>query len=357
MVKTEETPVLEKDYVELLKPFKVGDVVEGPVVGIGRSAIYLDLGARGTGIIYGREFFEEKEALKGIAMGDTLAAKIVELETDEGYIELSLKEAGRELTWDTLRKQKESEELLSVTVTGANKGGLLAEIRGVQAFLPVSQLSQEHYPRVEDGDTNKILEALQDFIGQQMEVQVFDLNPTEEKIILSERSKERVKIREILEKYKVGDVVEGDVTGIVDFGAFMKFGEGETEIEGLIHISEIDWQIIEDPSTFLKVGQTVQAKIIDISNGRASLSLKALKEDPWAAVEKKYNKLDVVEGKVTKFNPFGAFVEIEPQIQGLAHISEFGTKENMEMLLKADKSYKFQILESVALFLQMHQKD
>ena len=157
--------------------------------------------------------------------------------------------------------------------------------------------------------------------------------------------KKNTNSKEILEKYKVGDTVEGDVTGIVDFGAFMKFGEGEGEIEGLIHISEIDWQIIEDPSEFLKVGQTVKAKIIDISNGRASLSLKALKEDPWSAVETKYKKLDIVQGKVTKFNPFGAFVEIEPQIQGLAHISEFGTKENMEMLLKADKEYQFQILE------------
>ncbi|MDP6703901.1 MAG: S1 RNA-binding domain-containing protein, partial [archaeon] len=316
------------DQVELLKPFRIGDLVEGAVVGIGRSAIYLDLGARGTGIIYGREFFEEKEALKGVEIGDSLAAKITDLETEDGYVELSLKEAGRELTWDTLKGQKESEELITVEITGANKGGLLAEVRGIQAFLPVSQLSQENYPRVDDGDTEKILEALQEFVGQKMEVQVFDINPTEEKIILSERSKERSKIREILEKYKVGDTVEGEITGIVDFGAFMKFGEGESEIEGLIHISEIDWQIIEDPSAFLKVGETVQAKIIDISNGRASLSLKALKEDPWSAVETKYKTLDIVQGKVTKFNPFGAFVEIEPQIQGLAHISEFGTKDN-----------------------------
>ena len=181
-----KTAIKSTEQVELLKPFRIGELVEGAVVGIGRSAIYLDLGARGTGIIYGREFFEEKEALKGVKIGDSLAAKITDLETEDGYIELSLKEAGRELTWDTLRAQKESEELITVEITGANKGGLLAEIKGIQAFLPVSQLSQEHYPRIEDGNSEKILEALQEFVEKKMEVQIFDINPTEEKIKIYE---------------------------------------------------------------------------------------------------------------------------------------------------------------------------
>lgn len=330
--------------MEVFKPFRAGEIVEGKVVGTGRSAIYLDLGPRGTGIIYGREFLIEKNRLKEVALGDTLAAKIVELENEEGYIELSLGQAGKELSWKELREKKEAEELMKVKVVGANKGGLLAELNGMQAFLPVSQLSQEHYPKVEGGDPTKILRELQKFMGKELEVEILDLDPRDQKIILSEKSKEKNKLRELLSSYKAGDVVEGEITGVVDFGAFMQFGAPEP-IEGLVHISEIDWQIIEDPSKFLKIGDKVQAKIIDIASGRVSLSLKALKEDPWKEVEKKYAKQSVVQGKVTKLNPFGAFVEIEPKIQALCHISEFGTKTKMEETLQIEGTYAFQVLE------------
>ncbi|MDP2734789.1 MAG: S1 RNA-binding domain-containing protein, partial [bacterium] len=237
----------KQEKMDMLKPFRVGDIVEGTVIGIGRSAVYLDLGPQGTGVIFGKEFLEEKERLKGVKMGDTIASKIVELENDEGYVELSLREAGRELTWGKLKELKTSEELLKVKVVGANKGGLLADVFNIQAFLPVSQLAQEHYPKVEDGDQQKILQALQAFMGEELEVEIFDLDPKEGKIILSERSKERRKIKEILSQYKVGDTVEGEITGVVDFGAFIRFGSKGEEVEGLIHISEIDWQIIEDP--------------------------------------------------------------------------------------------------------------
>ncbi|MBI4138403.1 MAG: S1 RNA-binding domain-containing protein [Candidatus Wildermuthbacteria bacterium] len=330
---------------DALHPYRVGEIVEGKAVGIGRSALYFDLGPQGVGIIYGREFLDEKARLKNVKIGDLVAAKITELENEDGYIELSLKEAGRELTWDTLKSLKEKEELIKVKIIGANKGGLLAEIKGQQAFLPVSQLSQEHYPKVEDGDSSRILQALQKFMGEELEVEVFDLDPKEEKIILSERSKERRKIKEILAQYKAGDVVEGTITGVVDFGAFVKFGGPGDEIEGLIHISEIDWQIIENPSHFLKVGDRVKAQIIDVSNGRASLSLKTLKEDPWKEASKKYKKDDKVQGKVTKINPFGAFVEIEAKIQGLCHISEFGSRKAMEDALKAGETYPFYIID------------
>lgn len=349
MLKTINPPLVgEKPRLDLVKPFRIGDLVEGQVLGIGRSAVYLDLGPQGTGIIYGREFLEEKAALKEVTPGEKIVAKIVDLENDEGYIELSLREAGRELTWDKLKEKKEKEEVLKVKIIGANKGGLLANLHGTQAFLPVSQLAQEHYPRVEDGDSSKILRALQAFIGQELELQIFDLDPREGKVILSERSGERAKLKEQLARFQVGDVVEGEITGVVDFGAFIKFPVGKTDeesIEGLIHISEIDWQIIEDPAQILKVGDKVKAKIVDLSQGRASLSLKALKEDPWREAEKKYSKLSTVKGKVTKLNPFGAFVEIEEKIQGLCHISEFGTKTKMEEVLKPGQTYAFQILE------------
>jgi small subunit ribosomal protein S1 len=201
---------------------------------------------------------------------------------------------------------------------------------------------------VEDGDSSKILHSLQAFVGQELQVQIFDLDPREGKVILSERSKERAKLKEQLAHFQVGDIVEGEITGVVDFGAFVKFPVDKSDsepIEGLIHISEIDWQIIEDPSRILKVGDRVQAKIVDLSQGRASLSLKALKEDPWKQIESRHAKFDTVQGKVTKLNPFGAFVEIEEKIQGLCHISEFGTKSKMEEVLKPGQTYTFQILD------------
>ena len=332
--------LMESD--NLIKPVQVGKIVEGKIVGKGRSAVFLDLGPQGTGIIYGKEFQESKNEIKNLKIGDVLLAKIISLENDEGYIELSLNQASEELIWERLRQRKEQDETIAVKISGANKGGLLSEISGVAAFLPVSQLLAEHYPRVEKGDTSKILQELQKFIGSEMEVKIFDLDPRQGKLILSEKAKENEKIKELLKNYKIGDVVNGEITGITDFGVFVKFSkEG---LEGLIHISELDWQLIEDPADIVKVGDKVKAKIISIINDKVSLSLKALKQDPWEDISAKFKKGDTAEGKVTKFNPFGAFVEISPKIQGLCHISEFGTKIKMEEKLKLGKKCKFQIL-------------
>ncbi len=329
---------------DLLKPPKVGEIVEGKIIGAGKSTVYVDLGNKGAGIIYGREFYAAKNELKNLKVGDKIFAKIVDLETDDGYVELSLTEAGKELGWEKLREKKEKDSVITVRVLGANKGGLMAEAEGLQGFLPVSQLTPEHYPRVEGADKTKILNRLQKLVGKELEVKILDLNPKKEILIFSERATETEKIKEILKKYKVGDVVEGEITGIVDFGAFVKFGK--EELEGLIHISELDWQLIEDPADVVEVGQKIKAKIIEITeDGRVSLSLKALKKDPWENLDEKYKKGDVIEGKVTKFNPFGAFVEIEPKIQGLAHISEFGTRSKMEEKLKIGETYKFKILQ------------
>ena len=325
----------------LVKPPKVGEIIEGKVVGKERQAMFLDLGNIGTGIIYGREFQQAKEELKNLKIGDSIFAKIVDLENEAGYIELSVSQASNELIWEGLKQKKEKGEIITVKISGANRGGLLTEISNAPAFLPVSQLESCHYPRVEGGDSSKILSELQKFVGKTLEVKIFDLSPQEKKLILSEKVKEVGKIKEILKKYKVGQVVEGEITGITDFGAFIKFGEG---LEGLIHISELDWTIVADPSEIVKVGEKLQAKIIDISDDKVSLSLKALKKDPWQGVENKYKKGDIISGKVTKFNPFGAFVQITSKIQGLCHISEFGNQARMEERLKIGKKYDFQIL-------------
>ncbi len=334
-----------KDLLEQnnsVKPAQIGKIVEGKIVGKARSAVFLDLGPMGTGVVYGREFQEARDEIRNLKMGDSLFVKIIELENDEGYIELSLNQASDKITWEKLKEQKDEDKKFNVKIIGANKGGLLAEVFGVPAFLPVSQLLPEHYPRVEKGDSTKIVMELQKFVDQELEVKIFDLDARQGKLILSERAKEDEKIKEILKNYNVEDVVEGEITGITDFGVFMKFGE--EGLEGLIHISELDWQLIQNPADIVKVGQKIKAKIISIAENKVSLSLKALKEDPWQDFEKENKKGDTVEGQVTKFNPYGAFVQINTKIQGLCHISEFGTKTKMEETLKIGEKYKFQIL-------------
>lgn len=329
------------------KPLKIDEIIQGKVIDSGKASVFLDLGAFGTGIIYGKEFYEAKEKLKSLNIGDKVFVKVIDFENDDGYIELSLTQAGKDLAWDQLKEKKEKNEVVKVKILGANKGGLLAKLFDVPAFLPVSQLSQVNYPKVEGGDSGKILKALQKFIGQELEVKIFDFDQKEEKLILSEKAKENEKLKEILEKFKVGDIVEAEITGIVDFGAFVKIPlkeEAVESLEGLIHISELDWQLIEDPSTIIEVGEKVKAKIIDITDGRISLSLKALKQDPWEDIEKKFKKGDVVKGKVNKINPFGAFVQLTDKIQGLCHVSEFSSQEKMEEVLKTGKEYSFAIL-------------
>jgi len=327
----------------LLKPPKVGEILEGKVINKERGALFLDLGNLGTGIIYGREFLEARDNLRNLKEGDKVFAKVIDLENEEGYVELSISQAGKEITWQELSQKKEKREIISVRISGANKGGLLTEISGIAGFLPVSQLSSAHYPKMKDGQTNQIFRELQKFIGQKLEVQIIDLDPKTQKLILSEKLKETGKIKEGLKNYKLGDLVEGEITGILDFGAFFKFGK--EDIEGLIHISELDWRLIENPSEIVKIGQKTKAQIIEITDDKVSLSLKALKKDPWKDIEKKYKKGDKVVGKVTKFNPFGAFVQITPKIQALCHISEFGTKSKMEEKIKIGQKYDFQILE------------
>ena len=325
-------------YAAAVKP---GDIVDGAVIEKKGSRLYVDLGLRGVGIVYGREYFQAQDIIRRLGPGDPVSAKVVEVENDERYVELSLKEAGREKNWQDMRRLMQSGELITLKVLDANRGGLILEYLGVAGFLPASQLSQEHYPRVEGGDKEKIFEELKKLVGHELEVAIIDVNPEDGKLIFSEKSKEVEALKVRLAAYHVGDVVDGEVAGVVSFGAFVKFGDG---LEGLVHISEIGWQLISNPADVLKAGDRVQAKIIAIEGDKVSLSLKALKEDPWVKAEEKYAKGSIVTGVVAKFNPFGAFVKLDPDIQGLAHISEFGTEAKMKEMLTLNEPHEFRVL-------------
>ena len=323
----------------LLKP---NDIVEGAVLEKHGGRLYIDLGSNGAGIIYGREYMAAQDIIKNLKIGDRISAKVVDIDNDDGYVELSLQEAGKEKRWIDLKRMMQEGVLVDLPIKKANTGGLILELFGIEGFLPASQLSFKHYPRVEGGEKEKIFQELQKMVNMVLKVKVLDLNPEENKLIFTEKGLDAEEMRNVLSGYKVGDIVEGEITGVVDFGAFMKFND--VGLEGLIHLSEIDWTLVSNPREILKPGDKVTAKIIDIQGDKISLSLKQLKNDPWLNVSEKYHKDDIVKGKITKFNPFGAFVELDPDIQGLAHISEFGTEQKMKEKLMLGNLYDFKIL-------------
>ncbi|MEK7109244.1 MAG: S1 RNA-binding domain-containing protein, partial [Patescibacteria group bacterium] len=288
----------------------------------------------------GREYMNAREVIKRTNVGDIVQAKVVAPSTKDGYIELSLKEARQAVLWAEAEEAVKNKGQFELLVKEANKGGLILEWQGIAGFLPASQLKAEHYPRVVDGDKDKILEELRKLVGQKILVSMIGAQPKEGKLIFSEKGFDDKEKRELIANYQVGDVVEGEVTGMVDFGVFVKLEEG---LEGLVHISEIDWGLVDDPRHFFKVGDKAKVKIIDIKEGKISLSVKALKDNPWQVAAAKYNKGDKVEGVVIKFNKHGALASIEEGIAGLVHVSEFGTEEKLRQNLELGKRYPFTI--------------
>ena len=324
-----------------LTPPSLGDVVEGDVIGIEKFCVYINLGPYGTGIIFGKEFINTRDIIKKINIGDKVAAKVVDTGNQDGYIELSLKEARQALIWDEAEAAIKKKTVLDLSVAEANKGGLIITWQGIKGFLPASQLKTEHYPRINDGDKDKILDELKKLVGQKISVIIITALPKEGKLIFSEKNIEKKSKQKMVDKYKVGDVCPGEITGIVDFGIFVKLEDG---LEGLVHISEVDWTLVENPRAFYKVGEKVNVKVIDVKDGKVSLSIKALKENPWLEAEKKYKKGEEVKGVVMKYNKHGAIASIEEGISGLIHISEFGSEAKMKEKLELGKSYIFKIL-------------
>jgi len=283
-----QTPMTQfvKDSPE---PPKIEDLVEGPVIAVDKAGVYIDLRPFGTGIIYGREYNNSRDVIKKINIGDSITAKVVDPENENGYVELSLKEARQAMIWEEAEVLIKDKSALEVSVKDANKGGLIISWQGIQGFLPASQLKPEHYPRVDDGDKGRILEELRKLVGEKLLVSIITADPKEGKLIFSEKDPEEKDRKEIVGKYKVGDVFHGEVTGVVDFGVFVKIEDG---LEGLVHISEIDWGLVEDPRAMFNVGEKLDVKIIEIKDAKISLSIKALKENPWVGALKKYKKDD-----------------------------------------------------------------
>ena len=325
-----------------IKVLKAGDVVPGKILTLGKNEVYVDIEGYGIGVVRGRELYDDEATLSSLKAGDEVFASVVEVENSEGNIELSFRQAGQERVWQTLVEKMQSREVVHTKILEANKGGLMVEINNVIGFLPVSQLATEHYPRVEDGDKTRILTALNQYINKYFDVQIITADQQEEKLIVSEKAVYEKELHERISKLKIGDTIIGTISGIVDFGAFVKFGE----LEGLVHISELAWQRIDHPKNIVRVGQEVKAIVIGLDKGRISLSIKQLEKDPWQDSVKKYQIGQIVKGKITKIMPFGVFVELDDQIQGLAHVLELSHTEikNPEEVVKLNEEREFKII-------------
>lgn len=334
-----ETLLQEGSYLNLPQ---VGDVVTGTVIGTGRREVRIDLAGIATGVVRGKELFAESSEYANIEPGTQVEATVMELENENGEIELSFRFAGQQKAWEDIRALFTTGETIETKILEANKGGLIVRVGTVNGFLPVSQLSPEHYPRVSGGDKNKILEKLKSYVGSKMKVIVLDANESDEKLIVSEKAVWEDQQKNVLSQFKVGNTVEGEVTALADFGAFIKFGA----LEGLVHISEIAWQRIDHPRDLLKIGQVVKAEIIGIEGSKIFLSMKKLIRDPWQNVSERYKVGDTVEGTVLKVNPFGFFVELDPEIHGLAHVSELSDKPvtDVTQIGKEGERMKFKVV-------------
>ncbi len=337
--KTSEDMTMEELLAEhQVAGMAAGDLVEGTVIAADKHEIWLDLGERGTGLVVGREI----ERASDISPGDLISASVIEPEADEGYALLSLKKVAKEKGWESLQEKFESGEVFAITPFDANKGGLLVEIDGIRGFLPVSQLSAENYPRVSGADKDEILHRLTNLVSKPLNVRVLDVNRRDNKLIVSEKAARREDTESKVSKLQTGEVVDGLVTGVVDFGIFVNV-DG---IEGLVHISEIAWDRVDNPGKYVKVGEKVKAKIIAIDRDKLSLSIKQMQEDPWIGAVKKLKVGTEVEGKVTRITPFGAFVQVTPVIEALVHISELSDDhvEDPTKLLKVGESKQFRII-------------
>lgn len=332
---------MEKLIDSIPVPPRVGDLVEGTIIELVRGRLYVDLPPFGTGIIYGREYLNAADVLRKANPGDTISAKVVDAAGLDGYIELSLKEARQAAIWSEAEQAIASQTIYTLTVDEANKGGLILSWQGIQGFLPASQLTKDHYPRVPEGDKDKIFQELQKLAGTMLSVRIITADAKEGKLIFSERQgDEETEKASLVDKYQVGDVVDGEVTGAVDFGVFVKLEQG---LEGLVHISELDWGLVEDPRTLFKVGDAVKVKVIEVKDGKVSLSVKALKENPWKTASERYTKGMEVSGVIIKYNKHGALASIEEGVAGLVHISEFASPSTLREELELGKTYPFTI--------------
>jgi len=337
-VATETMEKLSEEQDETLVPFGVGEVTECTVISASSHRILCDLNGLTYGLVPEKEFSFDTRELKE---GDKVTASVMSMENKDGYVILSLRRADRNRLWEVLQEKKEKATLVEVKVVSANRGGLMVEAGGIQGFLPVSQLSSEHYPRVEGGDPNQILQRLRKMIGEILTVKIIAAEKAEEKLIFSEKSVGGDLPGGVEANFEIGQEVEGTITGIAAFGLFINIGL----IEGLVHISEISWDRVDDLTKLFKVGGKIKTKVTKVENGRVSLSIKRLQEDPWIEQMKKLKIGQKVEGEISKVTVYGAFVRLPEGLDGLVHASSASGDIDKIKALQNGEKHQFEVIE------------
>ncbi len=322
-----------------VNPLKTGDVIEGTVTSVKKHEVWVDLGANGIGVVLRREIGHNQK----LESGEKVTTSVVDPEIEEGYALLSMKRAVKDRGWDELQRVFDDHEIIEVVPYDANRGGLLIELEGIRGFLPVSQLAPAHYPRVSGADKDEILQKLNALTKKELRVRILDISRKDNKLIFSEKEAVKDDMQARFAELHVNDTVEGIVTGVIDFGAFVNV-DG---IEGLVHISEISWERVENPRDYVKTGQKIKAKIIAIDKDRLSLSIKQMSEDPWLKEVKAFKKDEMVEGKVTRITPFGAFVQLSPSVEALVHVSEMSDDDSAdpEKIFQLNEKKQFKVID------------
>lgn len=326
---------------DLIQP-ALGSVIEGRVVSMRKNQLVIDLNGVAVGIVSGKDTQDTQGTVRDLKEGDTVKAVVIRDEDDSGMVVLSLRKASQATAWDKFEKAYREGQVIDVVINEANKGGLLLDVDGIKGFIPVSQLAPMHYPRVEGADSSQILVRLQKLISKKLQVKVINIDRSMGKMILSEKAAAQGDSQTTLSNLKAGDRMKGKVSGVVKFGIFVTF-EG---LEGLVHISEIAWGHVSNPHEYAKVGDEVEVEIIGIEGDKLSLSMKRLTPDPWQEIADKYPIGSKVKGSITRFSPFGAFVQLPDELSGLIHLSEIaeGKVENPEDYLEVGQEVEATVI-------------
>ncbi len=296
---------------------KQGDVISGTIVKIEKKNILVNVNNQFTGLVVSKEVGNTVD-LSELKPGQWIEVMVLGDSVERGLLILSLKRANQIKNLTNLTKYHDSSEIITVRPTEANKWGLLVDIDGLKWFIPVSQLTPLHYPRVEWADPDKILAHLDSLVGQPFKVRVINVDEYGKKIIFSEKAAIEENREKALSTLKEWDIIEWVISGILSYGLFVTF-DG---LEGLVHVSEIDWGHVTNPAKFAKVGMKVKVKVIGLDSDKISLSIKRLKENPWETLAKKYKLNDTITAPISRISKFGAFMDLEGGIQGLIHLSE-----------------------------------
>lgn len=317
MTQTQDFGIVLKDSAPINTP-NMGMLVSGTVISANQKMILVDLNGQFTGVISGSHMTSSTEDSSMIKAGDLVDAIVIGDDKDSGLFMLSLRKASQIKLIAKLHSNFDTKEIITVIPNEANKGGLLIDLDGIKGFIPVSQLTPMNYPRVEGANPEKILEHLGRLVGKPFKVRVINVDQDGKKIIFSEKAALEEARGEALLKLKIGDTVDGSVSGILTYGLFITFNG----LEGLVHVSEIDWGHVSDPSKFAKVGDKVKVQVIGIDADKISLSMKRLKANPWQVLAEKYKVNDIIEAPVMRISQFGVFLSLDGGISGLIHLSE-----------------------------------